>query len=245
MPRGLRDTAIMTRPVGVMEMTPGPLRGMGDASNAASGPGGHSNGTAGRDGAVRRNGGGPPPPFMSFARRGIKKPLATVPAPSPPVNHPSRSATTPVASSKSVPSLQAGRRRSESLGTQQLKALLPPSTTRPPVEIIAREQAFDGSFAGSVTLLQLIAKQDHSPQLPNSLVSLSLSEADKQIIWCTILCLVYLTTQCSEQQAVWALMGEKALSSVGELLSGGISSDQKHVEALIEEWKEAAIQYVR
>ncbi|KAF8580008.1 hypothetical protein K439DRAFT_1415709 [Ramaria rubella] len=87
-----------------------------------------------------------------------------------------------------------------------------PKVLPPTVESFARAQSFDGSFAGTPELFQLLAQQPTAPDMPDTLRT-----ADPTI-WCTLLCVAYLETKFEYAKDVWAFIVEKAMAWVKEAL---------------------------
>lgn len=189
------------------------------------------------------------PPLLSFAKRGVsKKQAASVPQPSPPAVLPHRSSTTPTMSPSSpgTPGRMAAR-LAGSLGMPSPASPLSPITTTQgcAVEALAREQAFDGSFAVSQRLLLLTTKQDRPPKMPTTLDALALAADVKAAVWCTLICVAFLHTKLAAERDVWGIIGDKALEWVKETLGGVDFGEGESVEVLVEEWKQAGIKFVR
>jgi hypothetical protein len=86
------------------------------------------------------------------------------------------------------------------------------------VETFAREQLFDGSFAKSEALVQMLFTNAKLPELPDAIASLPATIEQKDNIWITLLSLAYLDTNFAADRPVWEMMAYKAHNWLTQVL---------------------------
>jgi len=80
--------------------------------------------------------------------------------------------------------------------------------------MLARIQSFDGSFENSSYIYQAMFRSSKLPPVPEDLSTVTPQMA--QVIWRTLLCIVYLESKFKERKEVWQIIVEKARARVDE-----------------------------
>ncbi|EJD54067.1 VIT-domain-containing protein [Auricularia subglabra TFB-10046 SS5] len=114
-------------------------------------------------------------------------------------------------------------------------------TGPPTVEVLARQQQFDGSFIAAQDFYNSLGAASASSALPSSVSALSgPSDAVRANVWATIVALVYLQKKFADDEDSWALLADKARDYVLQILTSDAGVDDAKANALVVEWIDAA-----